>query len=307
MALYNVSPKQLKGQLESARRGGLLAACAAEGKAGLPPALLLAIASRETNCTDILGDGGHGRGYFQIDDGAHGEWLAKNAPNGIPPVRAAAGYAAGIVSSGLKAGRRLGLRAPAAPLRHGRVQRRRGRREAGAAAARRSRPRNDEPQLRRRRRDAVAHVRGLAGRDGHRRAGGGLAVAPAGRQGQAVVEMKARLRVVRRAPTRRAICGRARVRPLRRAGVEEFQRRNGLDADGKVGMSTWGALRGEKKTQAAPQRRSRQRPRRSASNILYPRPKTWNGLQPWIIPQVKAICERFGLEVTAGWSDDTAR
>jgi hypothetical protein len=39
--------------------------------------------------------------------------------------------------------------------------------------------------------------------------------------------------------------------------------------------------------------------------VLYPKPKTWNGLQPWIVPQVKAICERFGLTVSAGWSNDT--
>lgn len=33
----------------------------------------------------------------------------------------------------------------------------------------------------------------------------------------------------------------------------------------------------------------------------YPRPATWMGLQPWIVPQVRAIAQRFGLVVTAGW------
>ena len=36
-----------------------------------------------------------------------------------------------------------------------------------------------------------------------------------------------------------------------------------------------------------------------------PRKNTWNGLQPWIVPQAKAICAKFNLTVTAGWSDDT--
>ena len=34
----------------------------------LPPEILLAIASRETNMRNIIGDGGHGYGIMQIDD-----------------------------------------------------------------------------------------------------------------------------------------------------------------------------------------------------------------------------------------------
>jgi hypothetical protein len=40
----------------------------------LPPEILLAIASRETNMRNIIGDGGHGYGIMQIDDRSFPEW-----------------------------------------------------------------------------------------------------------------------------------------------------------------------------------------------------------------------------------------
>jgi hypothetical protein len=38
---------------------------------GLPPALLYALGSRETNLQNEIGDGGHGHGVFQLDDRSH--------------------------------------------------------------------------------------------------------------------------------------------------------------------------------------------------------------------------------------------
>jgi hypothetical protein len=38
---------------------------------GLPPALLYALGSRETNLQNEIGDGGHGHGMFQLDDRSH--------------------------------------------------------------------------------------------------------------------------------------------------------------------------------------------------------------------------------------------
>lgn len=38
---------------------------------GLPPFLLYAVGSRETNLTNEIGDGGHGHGVFQLDDRYH--------------------------------------------------------------------------------------------------------------------------------------------------------------------------------------------------------------------------------------------
>ena len=64
--------------------------------------MLLAIASRETNMQDIVGDGGHGRGLFQIDDRFHGDWLAKHGAPGAgttPRIKDAADYAAAMLAS----------------------------------------------------------------------------------------------------------------------------------------------------------------------------------------------------------------
>ena len=43
----------------------------------------------------------------------------------------------------------------------------------------------------------------------------------------------------------------------------------------------------------------------SFPNTLYPKGNTRNGLQPWIVPQVQAICAKFNLTVAVGWSNDT--
>jgi len=48
---------------------------------GVAPALLAAIADRETRCgkalgADLTGDNGHGRGLMQVDDRSHADWLA---------------------------------------------------------------------------------------------------------------------------------------------------------------------------------------------------------------------------------------
>ena len=68
--------EQLVAQLEAARAWHLDRLCLdAERKAGLPHGMLLAIASRETGCRNVVGDGGHGRGVFQIDDRWHRDWL----------------------------------------------------------------------------------------------------------------------------------------------------------------------------------------------------------------------------------------
>ena len=68
---------------------------------GIGPALLLALGSRETNIHNIVGDGGHGRGWLQIDDRFHGLWLKTHPgiPSGSwgPPKNGATALAAGFV------------------------------------------------------------------------------------------------------------------------------------------------------------------------------------------------------------------
>lgn len=311
MALFNVTPQQLKAQVDGARLSGLAVICStAERSRNLPAGLLLAIASRETNCVDKLGDGGHGRGVFQIDDRAHRAWIDANAgPKGLPPIAAAAEYAAGILASGLAAASRLQLAGDGA-IKFGAAAYNAG--EGGATKGFRE---HGDPDHR------TAH--GNYGDDVLTRLQliqawleGAAGPAPAeqlplllpGARGRDVVEMKRRLKEwfashpppVPFADTR--VYGPGAV-----AAVKEFQRRNGLDDDGKVGKDTWGALRGEAPTPDSPAKQVPPAPARvSFPNMLYPRKDTWNGLQPWIVPQVQAICERFGLRVTAGWSDDTA-
>jgi hypothetical protein len=101
-------------ELERARAAGWDTACAdAERAATLPAGLLLGVASQETDMNDVVGDGGHGRGLFQIDDRSHRDFLARNragGPGAKPPVPAAARYAADLLRSNHDFGVRNGVR-----------------------------------------------------------------------------------------------------------------------------------------------------------------------------------------------------
>lgn len=54
----------------------------------LPPRILFAVGSRETNLTDEIGDGGHGHGVFQLDDRSHS--IPKPFPVNVQAMRAGA-------------------------------------------------------------------------------------------------------------------------------------------------------------------------------------------------------------------------
>jgi hypothetical protein len=103
----------VKDEYEDAARIGLRNACKdAEARYDLPEGTLLAIASRETNMRNIVGDHGHGRGVFQIDDRWHADWLRKHGaggPNETPPVRDAAFYAASLLAANLDAAKDAGV------------------------------------------------------------------------------------------------------------------------------------------------------------------------------------------------------
>ncbi|MGI8421586.1 MAG: hypothetical protein ACR2MU_04910, partial [Gaiellaceae bacterium] len=113
MPLPGVSQTELHSELAAARAAGIADACtAAEHAHGLPAGFLLAFASRETNCRNIAGDGGHGRGVFQIDDRFHADWLSKHGAGkagAVPPVKDAADYAAAMLSANFAAGKAKGL------------------------------------------------------------------------------------------------------------------------------------------------------------------------------------------------------
>jgi len=82
----NISVDQLAEQVRRARaRGWTTVTRKAEKRSKLPAGLLLALASRETDMNDIVGDKGHGRGLFQIDDRFHADWLAGHGAPGPAP------------------------------------------------------------------------------------------------------------------------------------------------------------------------------------------------------------------------------
>ena len=67
-----ITKAQLKRQIEQARASQLYAHLEiAAHMSDLPLALVLAVASRETDIRNISGDGGHGRGVMQIDNRYH--------------------------------------------------------------------------------------------------------------------------------------------------------------------------------------------------------------------------------------------
>jgi hypothetical protein len=307
MALFNISAQQLKSQVDAARTSGLAKACAdAERARGLPAGLLLAVASRETNCSNVVGDGGHGRGVFQIDDRAHGDWLAEHAgPDGLPPLGAAADYAAGILAICFSTAKKLKLSGDSATKFAAAAY------NAGPGGATRALQERGDPDA------GTAHgnygddvltrlhlIQAWLGGAPGPAAAVQLPVLTPDARGTDVVELKRRLREWYAAHppavpfSDGALYGKAAVE-----AVKEFQRRNRLLDDGVVGPDTWAALRNEAKT---PTGRARQVPpapvRVSFPNTAYPRKQTWNGLQPWIVPQVKAICARFELTVEEGWS-----
>jgi hypothetical protein len=311
MALFNISAQQLKAQVDAAKKSGLAKACAdAERARGLPNGLLLAIASRETNCLNIIGDGGAGRGVFQIDINAHREWLDDNmGPDGLPPIPVAADYAAGILVSNLAAAKKLKLTGDNA-IKFGAAAYNAG--AGGATKAFESFGDADAGTTHKNYGDDVLTRLHLI----QSWLGGAAGPPPAVQlplllpdaRGRDVVEMKRRLREWFAAhPPPLPFNDGPVYGPAAVEAVKEFQRRNKLLDDGKVGAGTWAALRAEIKTPTGPARQVPPAPAHvSFPNTLYPRKNTWNGLQPWIVPQAKAICERFKLKVTAGWSDDTA-
>src|SRR5580765_609143 len=108
-----ISTDDLVGQVGRARsRGWLPIMTMAEKRHNLPAGLLLAVASRETNMEDKVGDAGHGRGLFQIDDRFHDDWLAQHGAPGAgttPRLADAAEFAAAMFASNLSFGKQKGV------------------------------------------------------------------------------------------------------------------------------------------------------------------------------------------------------
>lgn len=95
--------------------------------------------------------------------------------------------------------------------------------------------------------------------------------------------------------------------------LKKFQAAKGLVADGKYGEKThkkllpyFSAYARQLYRRAKLRRPPLQTPRLpkvSLHPFTHERPASdYYGLQPWIVPQVKYLCKRFNLRVTAGWA-----
>jgi hypothetical protein len=83
----NITKAQLEAELDAfgRHRIEIITELTHEGPPDrIGPALLLAMGSRETDLRNIVGDSGHGRGWLQIDDRFHPEWLSthRGCPSG---------------------------------------------------------------------------------------------------------------------------------------------------------------------------------------------------------------------------------
>src|ERR1044071_6978708 len=71
----NWNENDIKKQFQRAKDNGWIAQFKKQATDyQFSPELLMAIASRETNMRNIMGDGGHGYGIMQIDDRSFPDW-----------------------------------------------------------------------------------------------------------------------------------------------------------------------------------------------------------------------------------------
>ena len=233
-----ISADELAEQVAArARAGGCRSWRKAEKRHKLPAGLLLAVASRETNMEDKVGDGGHGRGLFQIDDRFHGDWLAQHGAPGAgttPRLADAAEFAAAMLASNLDFGsRRESAPKRSAQVRLLRVQRRRRRRARGLPAAAIATRRPPAATTARDVLERLAAIQARNGGQSFQMSGG--AASPEGRARPERREVQARPEGLVRPRGARASGRRSGSSPGRLYGaavedaVREFQMRNALD------------------------------------------------------------------------------
>jgi peptidoglycan hydrolase-like protein with peptidoglycan-binding domain len=255
-----INKTDLKRQVKLAESRGWLVICRqAEERHQLPTGLLLAIASRETNMEDIVGDAGHGRGLFQIDDRAHGDWLAQHgagASGAKPPLSDAAEYAAALLDSNRAYGRKKGIGAAnllkfaVSAYNAGGGGALAGHQESGDSDARTTGRDYARDVLER-----LASIRG----DGGNGAGvpAGAEILRRGARGPAVTQLKKDLQTWfdREAPDVWKTFGVApgpAFGPALDRCVRAFQERCGLEIDGEAGEQTLAALSKAAPTPPAP-------------------------------------------------------
>src|SRR5262245_50834885 len=245
----NVKVDQLAEQVRRARaRGWTPIMLKAEKRHNLPAGLLFAVASRETDMEDIVGDKGHGRGLFQIDDRFHGDWLAAHGAPGpatTPRVDDAADFAASMLESNLAYARQKGVPAPD-QLRFACSAYNAG--AGGALAGHQSGDCDRKTTGGDYGRDVLERLGAIRHRNGGRKLqASGDRILRKGDRGKDVGQLEHDLQTWfdRAAP---GVWQTFRVRPGPvfgaglAAAVREFQMRNSLLVDGEVGEDTRGAL-----------------------------------------------------------------
>jgi peptidoglycan hydrolase-like protein with peptidoglycan-binding domain len=215
-----------------------------EREKSLPLGILLAVASQETDMHDVVGDGGHGRGLFQIDDRSHQDFLRRVGAIGAgrkPPIPQAADHAGSLLASNISFGASKGV-ASAGRLKFGLSAY-----NAGAGGALKGLQEHGDPDFRTTGGD---YGKSVLARFAMFQSILGTAPRPVlkrGKRGRRVTDLKVQLKAWfdKHAPGVWATFG---VNPgpffgvKLETAVKDFQRRNHLDDDGKAGKDTFDAL-----------------------------------------------------------------
>lgn len=239
------SRAELSAELDRARRRGWDRIMASvEQEKSLPPGILLAVASQETDMNDVVGDGGHGRGLFQIDDRSHADFLGRVGAAGVgrkPPIPQAADHAGSLLASNISFGASKGVAAS------GRLKFGLAAYNAGAGGALRGLEEHGDPDARTTGGDYGASVLARFAMVQSLLGSAPQPVLKRGKRGRRVTDLKVKLKAWfdKHAPGTWETFG---VAPgpffgvKLETAVKDFQRRNHLDDDGKAGKDTFDAL-----------------------------------------------------------------
>jgi len=236
---------ELAAELDRARRQGWDAIMASvEQEKSLPSGILLAVASQETDMNDVVGDGGHGRGLFQIDDRSHKDFLGRVGASGAgkkPPIPKAADHAGRLLASNIGFGASKGVAAS------GRLKFGLSAYNAGAGGALKGLQEHGDPDARTTGGDYGASVLARFAMFQSLLGTAPLPVLKRGKRGRRVTDFKVKLKAWfdKHAP---GVWDTFGINPgpffgvKMETAVKDFQRRNHLEVDGRAGKDTFDAL-----------------------------------------------------------------
>jgi peptidoglycan hydrolase-like protein with peptidoglycan-binding domain len=314
----NIRADQLAEQVSRARtRGWAPIMRKAEKRHNLPAGLLLAVASRETNMEDIVGDKGHGRGLFQIDDRFHGDWLSAHGAPGpatTPRIGDAAEFAASMLESNLDFAVQKGVSA-ADRLRFACSAYNAG--AGGALAGHQSGDCDRKTSGGDYGRDVLERLGAIQSRNGGPSVQTSARILRKRDRGKDVVQLKRDLQVWfdRAAP---GVWQTFRVQPgpvfgaALDSAVREFQMRNGLLVDGEVGDDTRAAL--TQAVAATPETKPKARPKPTTGDGVLRRgdrgpdvTRLKHDLEAWFERTLPGTWDSFGVAGGPGFGQALER